>query len=276
LRHASIFRFAKLPHYHALLSEPFSFASARIHQAEVGSTNSFAKELLHTGVPADRTLITADSQTAGRGQRDRQWLSQAGANITCSYILRPNFLSTQRQFALGAALALAVRDTVAELLPSVEEPVRIKWPNDILIGRQKVAGILIENSIRGASLDTVIVGIGLNVNQQDFPSGINATSLSFYSEQKMNVETALHTLDRHLGLRYEQVRGLRFSEIADSYNQLLFGLGDPIMLVINGVQEQVEVLGAEESGLLKLRHADGSVTLHAHHELDWACALKAH
>jgi len=273
LRHASIFRFAKLPHYHALLSEPFSFACTRLHYAELGSTNSLARELLHSGIPADRTLVTADRQTAGRGQRDRKWFSEAGANITCSYILRPQFLPAQRQFLLGAAVALAVRDTVIGLLPGAAHAVSIKWPNDILISRAKVAGILIENSLRGSVLDTAIVGIGLNVNQGHFPDGLSATSLSLCSGEKWDAEQVLRELDRQLGFQYERLRGLRQAEIMADYNHRLFGTARLVTIGVNGRPQQVEVLGAMDSGLLRLRHADGTVSEHAHHELDWADVL---
>lgn len=232
-----------------------------------------AKELVQSSVPADCTLVTARLQTAGRGQRDRHWLSEGGANITCSYILRPLFLHAQRQFLLSAVVALAVRDTVVELLPSRAGAVRIKWPNDILIGRAKVAGILIENTLRGSSLDTAIVGIGLNVNQQDFPEGINATSFFLFSGKKWDVEKVLRVLDRQLGLQYERLRGLRQTDILTDYNARLFGHGEVLPLIVEGVPVNVEVLGAQDSGLLQLRHADGSVSEHAHHELDWSISL---
>jgi len=256
------------------LSDPFSFASTRLHHAVAGSTNSVAKGLVQSTVPADRTLITADLQTAGRGQRDRQWVSGAGTDITCSYILRPHFLTAQRQFLLSAAVALAVRDAVTELLPDRDAGIRIKWPNDILIRRAKVAGILIENTLRGSSLDTAIVGIGLNVNAQHFPEGISATSLFLFSGKKWDVEKVLRVLDRHLGLQYERLRGLRQTDIMADFNARLFGRGEVLPLLVNGILGDVEVIGVRDSGLLQLRHADGSVTEQQHHGVDWGEALK--
>jgi len=269
MHHALIFRFAKLPQYQTSLPSTLPFATARQHLAEVDSTNSHARRLLQESQPVHGMLITADVQTAGRGQRDRAWLSASGLDITCSYILRPTFLGADRQFLLGAAVALALHGAVTELLESTTEHIRIKWPNDILIGTKKVAGILIENSLRGQTLDTTIVGIGLNVNSTDFPSGLRATSLALQKGRGLSLHDVLHVMDMHMGLQYERLCSMMFTALMANYNQRLFCRGERIPLLINGASEQVKVLGAQDSGLLNLLHGEGRVTEHAHHELGW-------
>lgn len=214
-------------------------------------------------------LITADAQTAGRGQRDRSWLSAGGLDITCSYILRPTFLGADRQFLLGAAVALALHSAVSELLPDTTEQISIKWPNDILIGTKKVAGILIENSLRGQTLDSAIVGIGLNVNSKDFPLDLRATSLALQKGNEFSLDDVLQVMDKHMSLQYEGLCAKIFTSLMADYNRRLFCRGEWIPLTVNGALEQVKVLGAQDSGLLNLLHGDGRVTEHAHHEFGW-------
>lgn len=227
-------------------------------------------------MPAHGTLITTDRQTAGRGQRDRQWHSGPLCDITCSYILRPTFLGADRQFLLGAAVALALHGAVTELLAHRTRQISIKWPNDILIGKHKVAGILIENSLRGNSLDTAIIGIGLNVNSREFPEGLRATSIAMQTGMDLLLDEVLHTMDRNLGWQYDRLRAMRFTELMADYNRTMFCRGEWIPLTINGATGQVKVLGAQDSGMLNLLHGDGRVTEHAHHELGWNAVLNAY
>jgi BirA family transcriptional regulator, biotin operon repressor / biotin---[acetyl-CoA-carboxylase] ligase len=269
MHHALIFRFAKLPQYQTSLPSTLPFATAHQHLAEVDSTNSHARRLLQESQPVHGMLITADVQTAGRGQRDRTWLSASGRDITCSYILRPTFLGADRQFLLGAAVALALHGAVTELLAGTTENISIKWPNDILVGREKVAGILIENSLRGRTLDSAIVGIGMNVNSTVFPTALRATSLAVQKGNDFSLDDVLHVMDRHMGEEYERLCSKIFTVQMAHYNRMLFCRGEWIPLVINGASEQVKVLGAQDSGLLNLLHSDGRVTEHAHHELGW-------
>lgn len=130
---------------------------------ECGSTNSeLGKDAPHG------CAVMARRQTAGRGQRGNSWESEAGKNVTLSIMLRPEGLAAVRQFEVSEAVALAVADLVEAQGVS---GVRVKWPNDVYVGDRKIAGILIENSLRGALIGRSIAGIGLNVNQTEFVSG---------------------------------------------------------------------------------------------------------
>jgi BirA family biotin operon repressor/biotin-[acetyl-CoA-carboxylase] ligase len=263
-----LFRFAKLPQYHApVLTETPLIGRVRIHLDEVNSTNNYARQLLHDSLPVEGTLITAAHQSAGRGQRQHTWESAPSDNITCSYILRPVFLAADRQFALSAAVALAVYDAVAAVCPSSADALRIKWPNDILIGTKKVAGILIENAVRGRNLDTSVVGIGLNVNQQAFSDGLRATSLALAAGEILVLSEVQAALSLALDCRYSELRSLDYSSIMEEYNRLLYRRNTWLQFSINGVDTEAKLLGAQHSGLLNLLHADGSVTEHQHHEL---------
>lgn len=117
------------------------------------------------------TVLTARSQTAGRGQRGNSWEAAPGANITMSLLLRPKGLHPSRQFVISQAVSLAIVSVLERYLPTRSgRCMSIKWPNDIYYGDKKICGILIENSITSTGINHSIVGIGINVNQERFMS----------------------------------------------------------------------------------------------------------
>lgn len=136
---------------------------------ETPSTNTLMSQQL--GSLAGGTVILARSQSAGRGQRGNTWEAEPGKNVTMSLLLRQLPVGPRRQFAVSEAVALAVADTVEDLLGGAGGAgVAVKWPNDIYVGDLKIAGILIECGIMGDTMTHAIAGIGLNVNQTVFRS----------------------------------------------------------------------------------------------------------
>ncbi|MBI3143532.1 MAG: biotin--[acetyl-CoA-carboxylase] ligase [Bacteroidetes bacterium] len=151
--------------------ETFRFAVTELESTH--STNDYLKSMDLASLPAGFCVV-AHYQTAGRGQRQKQWLSLPGQNLTCSFLLKGLGLKPTQQIALLKAVSLSVKHCVADLTGAT---VRIKWPNDIMVGREKIAGLLIENFIQAGDLVSV-VGLGLNVNQARFPAFCpQATSL---------------------------------------------------------------------------------------------------
>jgi BirA family biotin operon repressor/biotin-[acetyl-CoA-carboxylase] ligase len=190
------------------------------------STNDYARDLLAKSKPPEGIAIRAVSQSAGRGQYGSRWLSEPGKNLTISIILYPGWLSVSAQFRLNELVALAVRDTVATLLPE-QSDIKVKWPNDIWIGSKKVGGILIQNALKGALLDSSIVGIGLNVNQKTFTGEApNASSLALASGQYFEIDPLAHQLFEHLEQRYLQLKSGREAALRLAYHQQLLGLGE--------------------------------------------------
>jgi BirA family transcriptional regulator, biotin operon repressor / biotin---[acetyl-CoA-carboxylase] ligase len=138
------------------------------------STNDDARQAGAKGAPHGAVFL-AESQTRGRGRSGHAWFSPPGENLYLSVILRPNI----PPMALPP-LTLAVGVGVARVVDAalgIEGRARIKWPNDIYVGEDKLAGILVETSVRGASVDAVVAGIGLNVHTMVFPNNLRATSL---------------------------------------------------------------------------------------------------
>lgn len=145
------------------------------YQKETESTNLEAKKLAAEGVP-EGAVIVADTQSAGRGRLGRTWVSPAGKNLYFSLILRPSVVSL-RIPQITLLVAAAIHQAICDLYPSIEAGV--KWPNDILAGGRKLCGVLCEMQSEPGLTHFVVVGIGINVNQDDFPEELQdkATSL---------------------------------------------------------------------------------------------------
>jgi len=144
----------------------------------LGSTNDTAKDLASQGAP-EGTVVVALDQTNGRGRQERSWLSEPGKNLTFSIVLRPaiaaEFLGVVSLYA-AAAVAGAVSSLSGKRAGC-------KWPNDVVVGGKKVSGILCESTISGSRVESVVAGIGVNVNQRGFPPSIAAAATSIALER---------------------------------------------------------------------------------------------
>ena len=129
---------------------------------------------------ADGHLVLADQQTQGRGARGRHWVSPPGSDLYFSVVARPA-VEPASTALVTLASGLGVRDAVAGLLP--ERSVRVKWPNDIWIGRRKCAGVLVESRTLGMRIDSVIIGVGLNVNRMQWPPDLADSATSLRAER---------------------------------------------------------------------------------------------
>ena len=166
-----------------------------IHLDAVDSTNSYLRRLLDQGEHLDGlTLVVADRQRAGRGQKGNSWESEDGKNLTFSFLLHPLFLKASEQYLMSRMIALSVEET----LSAYTEGVTIKWPNDIYWQDKKISGTLIECDLKGKSVQNCIVGTGLNVNQDCFLSDApNPVSLKMITGQEHDLGVLLHEVARH-------------------------------------------------------------------------------
>jgi len=148
-----------------------------IHYKETGSTNARAKELASRGAP-EGTLVVSEAQSQGRGRKGRIWFSPPQTGIYASLILRPAMPPNE-----APKITLLTAVSAAEtLLHLTILDVRIKWPNDILVNGKKIAGILTEISTEMDTIDYVVVGLGMNVNNTFLPDDINETATSILIE----------------------------------------------------------------------------------------------
>lgn len=141
---------------------------------EVNSTNSYLKELISANdKEVEGLVVVAENQFSGRGQKGSFWESEDGKNLTFSILLKPN-ITASKQFMISKVISLGIVGFLRDL---GLKDLKIKWPNDIYCNDKKIAGILIENSLKGNKINNTVVGIGLNVNQINFQSENNPTSI---------------------------------------------------------------------------------------------------
>jgi BirA family biotin operon repressor/biotin-[acetyl-CoA-carboxylase] ligase len=166
----------------------FRFGEPLVAVAETGSTNDDAFAAARTGAPHG-AIFVADTQRSGRGRRGSSWTSPPGENLTFSVLLRPA-VPAERISAIALVAGLAVRAAAAA---RVTTAVAIKWPNDVLVDEKKLAGILVESRLSGASVEAVVVGIGMNVAMTALPADIAAiaTSLAILGDPAPSREALL-------------------------------------------------------------------------------------
>ncbi len=224
---------------------------------ELGSTNNYAATQLLTKRLPEGTIFVANSQLDGRGQVSNKWESEPGKNLTFSILLYPEFLEIMRQFEISKAISLGVADFLKE---QTDDQVSIKWPNDVYIGNGKVAGILIENSIRIDKIASCIVGIGLNINQQKFISDApNPVSLSQVTGQTYDLEESLATLCRKIDARYHQLCDRKFRQIDDDYTEMLYQLNCWSSYSDENGDFEGRILGVDQIGRLIIETRAGKV-----------------
>jgi len=176
------------------MHSPLFIGSHIIRLESVDSTNKYALELIKENQVFEGTVIMAQNQFAGKGQRNNEWQSETGKNITLSIVLFPKNLKAENQFYLTQFASLALNELIETSLGDAEN-CRIKWPNDIYYGDKKLAGVLIENTLRNNFIHNTVVGIGLNVNQVNFDSSLlNATSLTNIKGKTIDIEALCNNL----------------------------------------------------------------------------------
>lgn len=224
------------------------------------STNNYCK-LLDPNSVGEFTVICARNQTAGIGQKGNRWVSEPYKNLTFSIILKPTSLPASRQFILTMALSIAVAETVDATLSAHHTPfpVHIKWPNDIYVGDRKICGILVTNSLSGDILSQSICGIGLNVNQRDFPDWVpNPTSLSLLLDRdNLDLDSLLRSLLDNFQRRYLQMTD-KSEEMRQKYLSLLYRLGTPANYIVHGHPVRATITGVDPIGRLLLSDNDGT------------------
>lgn len=219
-----------------------------LHYARCTSTNHTAQQLLKNDQAHDGTIVHADFQTAGRGQQRNVWESSSAQNLTFSVILFPQ-LAIEEQHFLTIATSLSVYDTLAHW---VNLPINIKWPNDILCESSKICGILIQNNLKGRKIHSTVVGIGLNVNQDQF-SLPGATSLALLTGRYWDRQAVLRQLTQNLDRRFQQLREGRYTNLRSEYLAQLFWKDERHLFTDENETFYGTIVGVDEGGRLALR-----------------------
>ncbi len=220
------------------------------------STNEVAQDLVSKTDKPEGTIVITDDQSKGKGQRGNVWESEAGKNLTFSLVLKPKFLKAEDQFYLNIISSLAIFDGLKVLIPNQE--VEIKWPNDILINRKKVCGILIENRLTSGKIGSSILGIGLNVNQKEF-SYPTATSLQRETNREFGQQSILELIIQKLEFYYRQLKKGELGFLKDKYMQNLYGHSSSIKLSTH-TEFSGRIVDLDEFGRLIVKSEKGIQT----------------
>jgi len=231
----------------------------------LSSTNTYATELLSKSNPPEGTVILTYNQTAGRGQIGSKWESAPDKNVSMSVILHPKFLVAREQFNLNAVVSLAIFDVVSQYVNDV----KVKWPNDIYVGKKKIAGILIQNTLTGKNIQSSVLGIGLNVNQTEFVSDApNPTSLKLEMGKELDLDKVVEEIVAALEKRYLQLKSGKAKDVRREYIMYLYRFGKPFTFqrednsyftgIITGISNLGKLVidtetGEEEFGLKEVR-----------------------
>ncbi len=240
-----------------------------IEVAEATSTNTLAASMPDA---PHGTVIMAIAQTAGRGQRGNLWESEPGKNLTVSIVVRPDNILAHEQFLICRAVSVALVQLLDRGLPD-EVSAEIKWPNDIYVGDKKICGILIENSLTGASIDRSILGIGLNVNQRifvsDAPNPVSIITLNGGVELDLMplIDMLWELVDENLKLCSTAEGRLALTENYDSH--LWRSTGFHTFAYPDGQRFEAAIKSIGDNGIMTLQKPDGSTQSFAFKEVQF-------
>jgi BirA family biotin operon repressor/biotin-[acetyl-CoA-carboxylase] ligase len=241
---------------HRLYGTPFA---RRIHHFfKVDSTNTVAMRLAEQGEPHG-TVVLAEEQTGGRGRAGRSWISEKSAGIYCTLLLRPAIPPAHAPL-LTLVAGLAARDAAAEELDSAPD---IRWPNDLLVGGRKFAGILTEMHAEPDRIHYAVVGIGINVNQSKMPPELAeiATSLRIETKKTHSRFELLVRLLRHFDRYYNQFLSEGAAPIVKRFGEVSsYFRGKRVRITTSAESFTGTTAGLEASGVLRVARDDKKST----------------
>lgn len=233
-----------------------------INLPEVDSTNTYLKREADTYSKNMPVAVYTNHQTEGMGQHQNIWHSEPGSNMILSLLIYPDIL-LEKAFYLSKVTALAVKRTLDEIISNT----MVKWTNDIIVDDKKIAGILIDNNIKSDRVSRSIIGIGLNVNQQTFPSFLTgATSLWKLTRNNYVIDNLVHRFLQHFADLYETFLFGQYTLIDNAYNRCLYKKNCPVTLTKTG--EKLIIHSVDSEGYLKVHDMTG-----AEHKLAYAAGL---
>ena len=237
-----------------------------IFHEKLDSTNVFASSLLKTEPLSEGTVISAGVQTAGKGQMGASWESEEGKNLLISIILYPKKVEITEQFLISMTVSLGVFDFIS----SHAEGCKIKWPNDIYVFNDKIAGILIENSVMNSAIVNCIAGIGVNINQEKFVSAApNPTSLKLITQYDFDINDCFSELCQRLNKRYARLMSGAYNEIIDDYNANLYRLNEWSRYSNSQGNFTGRILSAGSSGIITIETTDNELREYAFKEVNY-------
>jgi BirA family biotin operon repressor/biotin-[acetyl-CoA-carboxylase] ligase len=220
----------------------------------IDSTNNYLKDLCKNTTVIDGTLVVANKQTQGRGQMGAKWQSIQGQSLTFSVFKRFHGLHIKHQPSIAFAVSIAIKNTLEKLqIPQIS----IKWPNDIMSYSKKLCGVLIENQVEGSSIVSSIIGIGLNVNETEFPELPQASSMRLSTGAVFNHDEIIELMGNEIQKQMEYLQGENQLALKSTYEASLFrrdmvstfedAEGNKFNGIISGVAASGELLVQKEN-----------------------------
>jgi len=233
-----------------------------IHLESVGSTNDYLRGLHKSQFLSNWTAVYTDFQEKGKGQRGNVWSSAKGDDLLCSIIYRAKNLSPQMLFLINEWVSLSLVNVLREIGAA---NVEIKWPNDILINKKKVCGILVENTLAGNKVNDTIIGIGLNLNSNALPLG--ATSLKNELITTIDKKKVLIKILKQLRLN-EDLVDFRIDYLKKEYLSNLLGFKEKVLLQDAEGKWEGQVLNVLPTGIIQIEK-NGEVKEFGYKEVKW-------
>ena len=249
-----------LLHFQSVTSTYMSYFKI-IKLNAIPSTNNFLKERYQKGDCVDGELVWAKEQTKGRGQRERKWISSAENSLTFSVYRSYTNFDSRNTFMVSAAVAIGIINALKVIgIPDL----KIKWPNDILSCNKKVAGILIENTVKKSQLKSSIIGVGLNVNQLNFLDLPYAGSLASVTGKEWILEKVFNSLREALELTLFSINNVSKEHWIEEYSNLLWKKDKVALFKRNGKSFKAISKGLSPEGFLLIENMEReSLTLNS-------------
>ena len=218
------------------------------------STNNMARDWYSSHKDSGAVVFVANEQTAGKGQRGANWLSNAGENLTMSILYPQPSIEISNPFLLSAGVGLAVLKTLDKLKIN---RLKLKWPNDIMAANKKIGGILIENVLSNGSIAASVIGLGLNVNQTHFPGLPQAASLRSLSGGQYDLDDVLQNVAESISKFMEELKSTAGEVILQEYEEVLFRRNQISTFELpDGHLLTGKIEGITSTGLLKVQVED--------------------
>ena len=240
--------------------------SRKIYYDKLSSTNTMAATLIKKGNVQEGTIVYTGFQYSGKGQKGNTWESEEGKNLLISIILFPLTVRAENQFIISKVISLGISDFLGQLT----ENISIKWPNDIYIQDDKIAGILIEHSVIRNDLEYTIAGIGININQEVFTGGApNPTSLKIVTGIYHDTEKCLSSLTGDIDKRYKQLLYDRRDRIDEDYFSSLYKAGTWNEFKDNKGIFEGKIIAVTDTGRLQIEDRRGRIYEYGFKEVDF-------
>lgn len=232
----------------------------------IDSTNDFLKDLKRNNDIENYTVVVANNQYDGKGQRGNSWETESNKNLTFSMFIDNFSLATTSPFLLNNIISVSI----VEVLKTYNIPkIQIKWPNDILIGNKKIAGILIENSWQNNHSFFSIIGIGLNVNQCIFENLPKASSLALVLKKELDKTILLKKICNKIKENITFCTTKNSYSFIENYHSYLFKKGIPSVFINTATNEPFQgiIQGVTNFGELKILLENETVALFKNKEI---------